>query len=117
MPSSNGKRTVLIVDDEEDVRHILRLLFEVEDYEVVGEASDGADAITVALTKEPDFVILDYRMPRMDGEEAARLLRDMLPDVRIIAFSAVLQDKPSWADAYLNKDRISEVAPLLHSLI
>lgn len=109
--------TVLIVDDEDEIRHALRLLFEFEDFAVVGEAANGVDAITLAKRYQPDFVVLDYRMPRMDGEATAEILRAIAPQARIVAFSAVLNRKPMWADAYLNKERISEVAPLLTALI
>lgn len=52
-------------------------------------------------------------MPRMNGEETARALRDTIPSAKLVAFSTILQEKPDWADAYLNKDRITQIAPLL----
>jgi CheY-like chemotaxis protein len=54
-------------------------------------------------------IVLDYMMPEMDGAEAAERLRSIAPNAKIIAFSAILPDKPEWADAYLNKDRISQI--------
>lgn len=110
-------RTVLIVDDQEEVRHALRLLFEIEGFDVVGEAEDGSQAIDLAVEHEPSFIVLDYSMPRMNGEAAADRIRQAVPDSRIVAFSALLQSKPAWADAYLNKDRISEIAPLVERLL
>lgn len=109
--------TVLIVDDEDEIRDALRLLFEFEEFSVVGEASNGVDALALAMRYEPDFVVLDYRMPAMDGEATAETLRAIVPEARIVAFSAVLDGKPSWADAYLNKERIFDVVPLLIALI
>ena len=109
--------TILLVDDDEDVRHVLRMLFEFEGYRVVGEAADGLEAIGLAPARRPDFVVLDVAMPNLDGADAARFLRAILPDSRIVAFSAVLDDKPEWADAYLNKQRISEIVPLLGRLM
>ena len=109
--------SVLIVDDEDEIRHALRLLFEFEEFSVIGEASNGIEAISVARTHEPDFVVLDYLMPRMNGEATAELLRALIPQTRIVAFSAALERKPAWADAFLNKDRISDIAPLLTGLL
>ena len=111
------KATVLIVDDDEEIRHVLRLLFETEGMDVIGEAANGVEAVTFALKHQPDFVILDYRLPRLDGEGAAEILRAIAPTSRIVAFSALLDVKPEWADAYLNKARISELMPLLRTLL
>jgi CheY-like chemotaxis protein len=108
---------VLIVDDDEEVRHVLRILCEMESYEVIGEAANGLEAISIAMTTYPDFVILDYLMPHLDGAGTATMLRAIVPDARIVAFSAVLDTKPEWCDSYLNKERLSEIAPLLDRLI
>lgn len=112
-----GVPTVLVVDDDEEIRHALRLLFEVEEFRVVAEVGNGMDAVTQAMKHEPDIVVLDYLMPRMDGEATAQLLRTLVPRTRIVAFSAALESKPDWADAFLNKSHIAEVAPLLTSLL
>lgn len=119
MSKENEERSVkvLIVDDDDEVRDALRLLFEFEDFIVVGEAANGVEAVALARNEQPDLVVLDYLMPRLNGEATAELLRALLPQVRIVAFSAVLQDQPAWADAFLNKDRIADVAPLLTTLI
>jgi CheY-like chemotaxis protein len=114
---SAGEPTVLIVDDDEEIRHVLRLVCEADDLVVVGEAANGVEAIPLALKHQPDFVILDYRLPRLDGEGAAEILRAVTPESRIVAFSAVLQSQPEWADAYLNKDRIAELMPLLKTFV
>jgi chemotaxis response regulator CheB len=113
-----GERsTVLIVDDNAEIRHLLRTLFEVDGFEVIGEAADGVEAVPLALKHEPDFVILDYLMPRMNGAKTAEVLRGIIPEAKIVAFSAILEAKPAWADAYLNKERIIEVAPLLSAFV
>lgn len=109
--------TVLIVDDDPEIRHVLQLLFEHENFEVVGEAADGLQALSLAAEHQPDFVILDYLMPNMDGANTAELLHEASRSSRIVAFSAVLTERPSWADAFLNKERISEIAPLLGRLV
>ncbi len=116
-PGSQGTPTVLIVDDDEEVRHVLRVLCETEGYSVVGEASNGVEAVPIALKHQPNIVILDYMLPRLDGEGAAEILRTLTPDSKIVAFSAILDRQPAWADAYLNKERIGDLAPLLSTLI
>ena len=118
MQNGAGPAKVLIVDDDADVRHTLRLLFEVENYEVIGEAANGKDGLLMAMTDRPDIVLLDYRMPGvMDGAATAKLIREATPKVKIVAFSGILQEKPEWADAFLSKERIMQVAPLLQTLL
>jgi CheY-like chemotaxis protein len=110
-------QTVLIVDDDEEIRHVLRMICEQAGLDVVGEASNGVEAVTFALQHHPDFAILDYRLPRLDGEGAAEILRAVTPTTKIVAFSALLEERPQWADAYLNKDRVGELMPLLQTFI
>ena len=117
MSVTGTRQSVLIVDDDEETRHVLRLLCEDDDLEVVGDATTGVEAVTLALSQQPDFVILDYRLPRLDGAGAAEILRAVIPGAKIVAFSAALTSQPDWADAYLNKDRVAELMPLLRSFI
>jgi CheY-like chemotaxis protein len=117
LPQRRRSSTVLIVDDDEEIRHVLRIMFELEGFEIVGEAGTGLEAIPLALKHQPDVVLLDFMMPGMDGEETARMMRTIAPESRIVAFSAVLDEKPDWSDSYLNKERVSEVIPLLERLI
>ncbi|MDQ4124048.1 MAG: response regulator transcription factor [Actinomycetota bacterium] len=109
--------TVLVVDDDEEVRHALRLLFELDGFSVVGEAANGVDGVALARRFQPDFVVLDSVMPRLGGAGTAEVLRAIAPSAKIVAFSAALEGRPPWADAYLNKDRIGEVAPLVTAMI
>ena len=111
------RATVLIVDDDDEIRNVLRLMCRTDELEVVGEAANGVEAVPLALKHQPDVVILDYKLPRLDGAGAAEILRAVAPDSRIVAFSAVLDSQPGWADAYLDKDRITELIPLVRSLI
>lgn len=108
---------VLIVDDDEEIRHALRLMFEIEHFTVVAEATDGYEGIKLAEQHQPDYVILDYRMPLLNGADTARVIRSIAPRARIIGFSAYLEDRPAWADSYLNKERIAEIAPLLGGFV
>ena len=74
--------TALIVDDHEVVREGLRLsLSRAPHIRVVGEAADGASAVELAERRKPDVVIMDVRMPGMDGLEATKLLTEKVPDV------------------------------------
>lgn len=106
---------VLVVDDEELSRHVARAVLEREGYEVL-EASNGPDAALLAAEHLPPFVLLDQRMPAMTGEDTSKLIRRMAPDAVIIAFSAVLDGRPPWADAHLAKDRIDSLAEMMSSL-
>ena len=76
---------VLLVDDQHLVREgFARLLRDVDDIEVVGEAADGATAVRIAAETSPDVILMDVRMPGMDGVEAAEhIVRDH-PDVRVL---------------------------------
>lgn len=65
---------VVVVDDEPLVRLYVKEILEANDYEVVGEAGDGYDAVEVCREHKPDFVILDIKMPVLDGLEAAAII-------------------------------------------
>ena len=110
-PGSGGR--VLIVDDHDDIRRLLRLVLESEGLEVVAEAADGFAGLRLAEEYQPDFVILDHSMPRMTGEEAARHMRRSAPDAVIIAFSASYDDGPKWGDAHVDKEDIEQVVKLV----
>jgi CheY-like chemotaxis protein len=88
---SHGRR-VLVVDDADDLRRLMRDRLERADgYAVVGEAADGVAAVELARELQPDLVLLDLAMPRMDGLEALPLIREAVPDVRVVVFSGFNQ--------------------------
>jgi DNA-binding NarL/FixJ family response regulator len=76
---------ILLADDHALVRRGVRLILDNEpDLEVIGEAGDGAEAISMARGERPDLAILDIAMPRLTGLQAARELSRLLPDLRIL---------------------------------
>jgi two-component system invasion response regulator UvrY len=80
---------VLLVDDHELVRTgISRLLADVEDISVIGEAESGEDAVKLAREKNPQVILMDVRMPGIGGLEATRKIQRMNPDIKIIALTA-----------------------------
>jgi len=81
-------KSVLIVDDSRLIREVLRDFFEtLADWKVGGEAGDGVEAIQKASELKPDLILLDFYMPNMNGLEAASVLKRMLPNVHIVAFT------------------------------
>jgi DNA-binding NarL/FixJ family response regulator len=84
---------VLVVDDHEVVREGLRAFLELQDgIEVAGEAADGQEAIAVAERLDPDVVLMDLVMPRLDGLGAMRELRERVPRARVIVLTSFLDD-------------------------
>ncbi|MGH3210045.1 MAG: response regulator [Trebonia sp.] len=79
-PASPRPLRVLVADDQELVRAGFRLILEAAGFAVVGEAADGAEALTLAAREHPDVVLMDIRMPVMDGLAATRQLTAPSPD-------------------------------------
>ena len=85
---NDGSTRVLLVDDESLVRRILKqILAGYPDMELVGEAATGYEAISAVERLQPDIVVMDIRMPGLDGIAAAREIRFKYPDVKIIGLS------------------------------
>ena len=102
---------ILIADDHAVVRQGLRMFLALDpDLEVVGEASDGAEALRLARQVKPDVVLMDLLMPKMDGISATTAIRGELPDVEVVALTSVLEDSSvvgavrAGAIGYLLKD-------------
>ena len=102
---------IIIADDHQIVRQGLKLLLEKEsDMEVVGEAEDGRSTVTLARDLTPDIVLMDVKMPEMNGIEASHLILSELPDVNVIALSMysdrrfVIDMLKAGAHGYLLKD-------------
>lgn len=75
---------ILIAEDQQLVRQGLAALLRAEDVEIVGEAEDGVAAIEMARTLKPDIVLMDLSMPTLDGVEATRRLKRVMPQVRVL---------------------------------
>jgi len=84
---------VLIVDDTEHVRRMLVDMLELDGFDVVGEAASGHDAVIMAGKTDPDVIVMDYRMPEMDGLTTARAVQEQRPDQPIILYTAYLDDR------------------------
>ena len=107
----SGPVRVLIADDQRVVREglalVLGLLPEVE---VVGSASDGTEAVALAAELLPDIVLMDLRMPRCDGVEATRMLRERVPQAKVVVLTTYTDDRSvldalrAGARGYLTKD-------------
>src|SRR5262249_60073772 len=88
-PLASPEITCLIVDDHEVVREGLRLsLSRAPHIRVIGEAADGEAAVALAERRRPMVVIMDVRMPGMDGLEATQALMDKSPDSSVLIFTA-----------------------------
>lgn len=105
-----AKIRIMIVDDHEMMRLGLRTAFEPEsDLAVVGEASNGAEALAKMATLDPQLVLMDVRMEKMGGIEACREIKNRYPDVRILMLTsytnedAVISSMMAGASGYLLK--------------
>lgn len=83
---------ILIVDDLPDMRQLLRDFIAIEghedEFEIVGEGSDGREGVSLVEELRPDVVVLDWQMPRLDGLAAAPMMRAIVPNLVIVMFSS-----------------------------
>ena len=116
---------ILIVDDHEIFRRGLRSLLESRaDWEVCGEATDGRDAVDKAKQLQPDVIVLDITMPRLNGLDAVALIRKEVPTAKVVILS---QHQPALmkqvaltagAGAYVTKSEVSrELMAAIDSLL
>ena len=106
---------VVIADDQRVVRDGLTMLVGlIDDFEVVGAASDGAEAVDLARDTRPDVVLMDLRMPEMDGTEATHHIRSSLPETQVLVLTTYADDESLFpalqagASGYLTKDASAE---------
>jgi DNA-binding NarL/FixJ family response regulator len=106
---------VLIADDQRAVREGLAMLVALtEDIEVVATAADGVEAVKLSAELQPDVVLMDLRMPEMEGAEATRTIRTTLPDTHVLVLTTYADDDSLFpalqagAHGYLTKDASAE---------
>ncbi len=111
MSVPDPKIRVLLVDDHAVVRSGLRVFLDLQpDIEVVGEAKDGSEALAVARRVQPDVVLMDLLMPRMDGLTAIGRFREELPKIEVVAMTSFIEEDKvttaleAGAAGYLLKD-------------
>ena len=109
--SLESRITIVVVDDHPVVRNgLVALLRTIPGFEVVGEAADGDAAVQVAAEHEPDVVLMDVRMPGMDGIEATRRIRQQTPGSRVLILTmhdddaTVFTAMKAGAQGYLLKE-------------
>jgi DNA-binding NarL/FixJ family response regulator len=107
----NAPVRVLVADDQRVVRDGLVLLLGLlPQVEVVGTAANGEEAVDQATAQQPDVVLMDLRMPRCDGVEATRRLRERAPEIKVIVLTTYADDRSviealrAGARGYLTKD-------------
>jgi CheY-like chemotaxis protein len=89
----NGARAtvkVLVVDDTAHVRNMLADMLDLDGFDVVGQAASGEEAVDMSQRAEPDVIVMDYKMPGMDGLAAARAIRNTTPEQPIILYTAYM---------------------------
>lgn len=121
MPSESGRIKVLLVDDHSIMREGLQVMLEQsEEFDVVGQARDGVEAVTAAAQLSPDVIVMDVLMPNKDGVEACREIMESLPETRVIMLTAsteedaVIEAIAAGASGYLQK--VSGMDRLLSTL-
>jgi DNA-binding NarL/FixJ family response regulator len=85
-------KRVLVVDDHALIRDGIKSLLETENFEVVGEAETGAGAVDLALKLHPDLILMDIHMPVMDGLDALKQIKTLLPDIHVVMLTVSEED-------------------------
>jgi CheY-like chemotaxis protein len=118
-------KTILVADDNAAIRRALCEMFEIEEnYDLCAEAVNGQEAIELAKKHRPDLIILDLSMPEMNGYDAAREIKRIMPDVRIILFTLYadtareqLMGVDSPIDLIVSKSDLANILKHVRSLI
>ena len=113
----------LIVEDHEDLRALLRSLLENETQcVVVGEASDGLQAVQRAQELQPDLILLDLALPKLNGMEAGRRIRKISPQSKIVFLSQnpapeIVESALRIGAGYLLKSDVKELPTAVHAIL
>ena len=124
MAVTRATTRVLVVDDESLVRRILKqILASYQDLELVGEAANGEEAIAAVASLQPDIVVMDIRMPTLDGIAAAREIRAKAPHVKIIGlsehatgFNTDAMERAGVVGVYLKSMALEELYPAIKAV-
>jgi len=118
--------TIVVADDDPQYREIVRYLLAAasDTVTIVAEAEDGEEALALVLRARPDIVITDLIMPRLNGVELTRRIRQELPDTKVILISSYTEDayrlmaSDSGADVFVSKQVITTMLlPAIRDLI
>ena len=101
---------VVVADDAAGIRALMSTLLSLEpDFDVVGQASDGAEAVDMVCALEPDLLVIDVTMPVMSGLEAIEAVRERSPSTRVVVLTGERRPLPEGARAQIEKGTPNEV--------
>ena len=114
---------ILIVDDHAMVREGLSMALKLQpDFEIVGQAKNGAEGITLTQQFQPDVILLDLQMPDLDGLAVTQEVRSLAPKTQVLILSGIHQDERVFAaiqagvDGYIVKDATTELTQAIRQL-
>lgn len=110
-----AENTLLVVDDNPMIREVLTTYCEAKGFNVL-QAENGIEAYKLVVQHQPAFVVLDYKMPHLDGRYTAELIREVAPGATILALSAYLDSKPEWADVFVQKHELHSLPDVIERL-